>query len=202
MSFKAILGIVGCCLFLGAASKSSAQMGGPVSVTLGQERDKYNIDGEFTSPVSPKTAWDVLTDYANLSKFVSSIHSHIRGKNGKDFLVHQVAGGGFLFITVSVEVLLEVHEKPFTSIRMKDVSGKDFKSYSGVWGIHPAPGGVHVTYKLKIERNEKTPGFINGDLLRNTTKDLLSQVRKEMERRETKKAEMNQETPVNHAIKK
>ena len=107
--FKALLRIVGCCLIFVAASNGSGDTNSPVSVTLVPDKDKYVIVGKFISQADPQTAWSVLTDYDHLSKFVSSIRSHVRDEEGNILLVHQVASGGFLFFTASVEVLLKVH---------------------------------------------------------------------------------------------
>ena len=73
-------------------------------------------------------------------------------------------------------------------ILFKDVGHKNFKSYTGIWTLRPTSQGVKVKYQLRVTRNEKTPDFINGDLLRNVTKDLLNQFRGEMERREAMNA--------------
>jgi hypothetical protein len=153
---------------------------------LAQTGDTYDIGAEFTAPVDPQIAWNVLTDYDHMSKFIASISGHIKSETGDDLLVHQVATGGFFIFTVSVEALLKIHEEPMTSIRFTDISGKDFKSYGGAWNMRVVPGGVNVTYQLEAERNQHTPGFVNGEVLRVSTGNLLKQVRTEMERREGK----------------
>ena len=194
MSFNQFLRLMGCCLVILAFPKSSGAVDSPVSVTLDQEGGRYSLVEEITVLVDPQIAWNVLTDYDHLSQFVHSIRGHIRSKNGEVFLVHQVASGGFLFFTASVEVLLKVHEEPNRWILFKDVSGKDFKGYSGIWTLRPVSQGVVVNYQLEVERNKNTPGFVSGDLLRSATKDLLNEVRVEMERRESKIEQGNKST--------
>lgn len=183
MSAPSSLKVIGCSIVFIVASLSWGNGDKPVSVTLGEVLKQYDLQGDFTAPVDPQTAWDVLTDYDHLSQFIHSMRGHIRSEKGEDFLVHQVATGGFLFFTASVEVLLNIHEDPIHSIVFKDVSGKDFESYTGSWTLQPVPAGVEVTYRLHAERNKQTPGFVSGKLLQSTTGDLLNEVRKEMERR-------------------
>src|SRR5208282_6367575 len=112
MFSKTIYRVIGCLLILGMASKSMGGTDAPVSATLMQNGDVYSISAEFTAPVDPLTAWNVLTDYDHMSNFIASIRGHIRSEKGDDLLVHQVATGGFLIFTVSVEALLKIHEDP------------------------------------------------------------------------------------------
>lgn len=184
MSFQSYLRTAALGLAFGAACGGWAAGDSPVSVTLAEEMKQYNLQGEFIVPVDPQTVWDVLTDYDHLSKFIHSMRGHIRSGNGDDLVVSQVGTGGFLFFTVSVKVLLRIHEEPIHSIEFTDISGKDFKSYSGSWTLQPVPEGMQVIYRLHAERNQNTPGFISGGLLQSTTRDLLDEVRKEMERRQ------------------
>ena len=111
------------------------------------------------------------------------MRGHIRSQKGDDLLVHQVATGGFLFFTVSVTALLKVHEDPIQSIDFDDNSRKDFKCYAGSWNLLPVPQGTQITYQLEAQKNKNTPGFVNGKVLHDTTRDLLNEVREEMERR-------------------
>jgi hypothetical protein len=187
---KKIFMAMGCWLVLGITPKCLGAMDAPVSATLMQDGDVYTISAEFTAPVDPQTAWNVLTDYDHMSSFIASIHGHIRSEKGDDLLVHQVATGGFLIFTVSVEALLKIHEDPMTDIHFTDISGKDFKDYGGVWTLKTIPQGVDVVYHLVAERNSHTPGFVNGEVLRSSTGNLLKQVRTEMERRQAKAAPM------------
>jgi hypothetical protein len=180
------LRVIGCWLVFLVPLRCFGNSDAPVFATLAETGDTYNISAEFTSPVDQQIAWNVLTDYDDMSKFIASIHGHIRSEKGDDLLVHQVATGGFFIFSVSVEALLKIHEEPMTSIHFTDISGKDFKSYSGVWTMRVVPGAVNVTYQLEAERNKHTPGFVNGEVLRSSTGNLLKQVRTEMERREAK----------------
>jgi hypothetical protein len=186
MSFGVFLRVIGCWLVFLASPRCFGNTDAPVSATLAQTGDTYNIAAEFTAPVCTQTAWNVLTDYDHMSNFIASIHGHIKSETGDDLLVHQVASGGFLIFTVSVEALLKIHEDPMDEILFKDISWKDFKSYSGIWTLEEVPQGVRVTYQLEAERNKHTPGFVNGEVLRSSTGNLLKQVRTEMERRQAK----------------
>jgi uncharacterized protein YndB with AHSA1/START domain len=183
LSLKIVLQAAGCWLFFLSASLCSASGDAPVSVVL-TERDSYTLNAQFIVPVPPQNAWNVLTDYDHLSQFVHSMKGHIRSEKGDDLLVNQVATGGFLFFTVSVSALLLIHEEPIHDILFTDTTGKDFKSYSGSWNLLPIPQGTQITYQLKAEKNKNTPGFVTGKILQSTTRDLLNELRMEMERRE------------------
>src|SRR5262245_55829591 len=55
------------------------------------------VHGDFLAPVSASVAWDVLTDYDHIPKFVSSMRaSHVERSEDGGLLVRQDAVGGVL----------------------------------------------------------------------------------------------------------
>jgi hypothetical protein len=158
------------------------------SFTFQQAGDDCRFTGDFKVPADPQIAWNVLTDYDHQSRFVQNLHYHIRQKDGNSLLVEMTAGGGFLFIRQEVKGLLRVQEDPMKSVAFDEVSHQKFDLYQGLWTLQPDGDGkdVDVSYRLQTRKNHFTPGFVTPDLLRQTSEDLMVQMRREMVRREEK----------------
>jgi hypothetical protein len=154
-----------------------------------QEKDHVDeVNGSFNVGDDPSVAWDVLTDYERLPKFVGSLKkSHIEETLGPyHFLLEQEFEGGFLFITKRVRVVLDVQESRNQTIDFTDTDHKDFAFYRGSWRLLPDPGkGFKITYTLKAMKNFDSP--FAGDYMRGGIKDLLDAVRREILRRQADK---------------
>ncbi len=177
---------IGFLVFLTAGTKLSRDQ---VQFTFRQELDHYDFNGAFNVTADPQVVWQVLTDYNHFSNFISNMHCHIHQQDGNDLLVQQTVGGGFLFIREEIKGLLKVHEDPFTALSLQEVSQKSFKLYQGSWKIKPDPSGSSavVTYELEAEKNSHTPGFVTPDLFRQSTEDLMVEMKREIEKREAKR---------------
>jgi len=146
-------------------------------------REKAGVDeikAEFYVKADVQTAWNVLSDYEHIPRFVSTMKkSHIEKRCEDNLLLTQEAEAGFLFITKRVHVLLKIHEIPGKSISFEDVSLKDFCFYQGFWSIEPAAqGGVSVIYELEAKKNFDAP--FAGDYMNGGVKDLITAVQKEI----------------------
>ena len=84
------------------------------------------IDADFIEKVSPEAAWNVLTDYAGIPTFVTSMKSsRVLTRSGADVVVEQMAVGHFQ-VTKTLDILLKIKETPFSSISFEDIRLKDF----------------------------------------------------------------------------
>ena len=156
----------------------------PVDVALDDSRGSCRVRGWFAAPVPEAVAWDVLTDYDNIGRFVRSVRAsrRERGADGQ-LLLRQDAVGGVFILRRRMQALLEIHEDSGSRIRLRDVLGRYFNRYVGEWGISADSTGTRVDYRLEAEpRAVVARAFCRG-LLRNTAEDLLTQVRAEMMRR-------------------
>jgi hypothetical protein len=154
-----------------------------------QEGNRYFFHGLFEVKTDPQVAWEVLTDYDNLSRFVANMNCRILSREEGEWMVDQTVGGGFLFIRQEVKGLLRVRVKPYETIWVEEITRRQFGLYEGTWSIESCPpeGVLKVGYSLQVERNGATPGFVTADLFRQSQEDLLIGMKREMDRREAKK---------------
>ncbi len=154
-----------------AASVTTTVAGPQVSVT-GIGKGAYRIEGSFGVDAPPHVAWAVLTDYDNLSSFVSSMRSSAaaRPESGR-LLVTQEAIGRAGPFSRKLHVVLDVTEQP-----------PGFQSYVGAWAIDSDGAGARVTYTVEA-RPRSSPPFFARSILSSNARALLEQVRLEMLRR-------------------
>jgi hypothetical protein len=168
-------------LGIGAAAPCGADpLFQPISFSAHEKDGVDEVKAQFYVRADAPIAWNVLSDYENIPKFVHTMKkSHIEKRCDENLLLTQEAEAGFLFITKKVHVLLKVHEIPGQSISFEDVSLKDFCFYQGSWNIKSAPqGGVSVVYQLEAKKNFDAP--FAGDYMNGGVKDLITAVQKEI----------------------
>jgi hypothetical protein len=153
-------------------------------VSLDREAGHCHAQGRFHAAVPVAIAWQVLTDYEGITRFVHSVReSRLEpGPDGQPRLRQDAVGSAFL-VHRRVRVLLKLDEVPNRRIGFHDVLGEDFREYHGEWRLLPDTAGVRIEYELSAEPNSALLRmFCRGSLLHGA-EDLLAQVRDEMLRR-------------------
>jgi len=142
------------------------------------------LEGGFSVSASPGIVWSVLTDYDGIGRFVSSMReSHVTRRASDSVFVEQEAVGRMFLFSRRLHARLRIHEEPPARIRFEDVLGKDFRHYRGEWSIGSAGSGATVIYRLEADPAFSIPDFVARSAFRGAARDLLKQVRAEIERR-------------------
>jgi len=143
----------------------------------------YRVEGSFRVDAPQPVVWAVLTDYDNLSSFVSSMRtsSAARPDSGRLVVTQEAVGRAGPF-SRTLHVVLDVSEDPPGRIEFRDVSGASFHSYVGAWAIDANGAGARVTYTLEARPRSSPPLFARA-ILASNARGLLEQVRLEMLRR-------------------
>lgn len=95
--------------------------------------------------------WATLTDYNNIAKFVPgmSVSRELTSNKPGIRLVEQIGKDSLLSLVLPDHVILEVHEKPKTTIGFRAVSGKVL-SMQGEWVIHGISQPVTLLYRVRV----------------------------------------------------
>ena len=142
------------------------------------------IDADFLEEVSPETAWAVLTDYAGIPTFVTSMKSsRVLARSGADVIVEQLAVGHFLWVSKTLDVLLKIKEQPLSSISFEDIRLKDFDFYRGEWTLFQETDGIRIRYTLSMKAHVEPPAFMRNQAIKKNVTELLEQIQAEMYRR-------------------
>jgi hypothetical protein len=163
-----------------------ATVAGPtdIAVTLGNGRGSCSVEGVYTAPVPRAVAWQVLTDYDSLGRFVHSIEaSRLERQADGRLLVRQQAVGGPALFPHHVHVLLALDLEPEQRIGFHDLLGKDFESYVGEWRLSGDSTATRVEYRLDAEPHGFLAHTFCHGALHHMAEELLTEVRDEMTRR-------------------
>ncbi|HKQ56982.1 MAG TPA: SRPBCC family protein [Candidatus Eisenbacteria bacterium] len=157
---------------------------GDVTVQVTRGAAGLEVEGRCTVVAPVAIVWEVLTDYDGIDRFVSSMReSRVTERDEHHALVEQVAVGRLFLFSRKFQVTLFVEEFPDTTIRFADALGKDFESYVGEWRIEARPEGVGLVYQVGARPSFSIPDFLARGVFRRTARDLLAQVKTEIERR-------------------
>src|SRR6187399_2778323 len=84
----------------------------PADVTVDDTDGSCRVRASFTAPVSRDIAWNVLSDYDSIGRFVSSVRtSRMERQADGRFLLRQDAVGSVFMFKHRIQVLLEIEEK-------------------------------------------------------------------------------------------
>jgi hypothetical protein len=166
------------------SSLSAPAMGAntPINVDVERAADKaFMVDAAFDVNVPASIAWEVLTDYEGIGRFVSSIRqSTIKKREGGRVLLEQHGVGHAWIVALPMHVVLDVREQDQRALTFRDVCGKSFTTYEGAWELATIGSATRVTYRLKADPNGAQPPMLARHAIRGSVKKLLDEVRQEI----------------------
>ncbi len=173
------------------AASVTAYAAPDVSVNAVRSGDGARVEGEFSVPVPLPVAWEVLTDYGEQPRFLTSLReSKVLRRWRGGCLLRQASRLEWWMLRKTVSVTLRIHEQARTEVAFEDESRSDVRRYAGAWTLAQDKGGVRVRYRLEAEPNEWLPGLLVRRALTLHAREALEQVRREMMRRLAAKREM------------
>jgi hypothetical protein len=182
MKFRRTLLLTGSMVVLSFLCAPALGANTPIDVDVDRGADKaYVVDAAFDVNVPAPIAWDVLTDYEGISRFVSSIRqSTIKRRESGRVLLEQHGVGRAWIISLPMHVVLDVREHDERVLAFRDVCGKSFSTYEGTWELSTIEGGTRVTYRLKADPTGRQPAMLAKSAIRGSVKQLLDEVREEI----------------------
>ncbi len=122
--------------------------------------DTFEVRAEAEIDADPIAAWDVLTDYDRLAKFIPGMQeSKIVSRTGSTVIVDQRGDATLLFLTFPMRARLEIQEHPFESVVSNAISG-NFKDLHGEYHLKAAGTGMVLQFNATF-----TPDFSFPPLL-------------------------------------
>jgi ribosome-associated toxin RatA of RatAB toxin-antitoxin module len=125
--------------------------------------------------LEPDWLWAVLTDYANLSRFIPNLaSSRLLWRRGNRVGLEQVGTQQFCGLRFSARVELELEEhREAGELRFQMRSG-DFRRFDGVWRIDTDPSSTRLLYALVVQGK---PGMPIGLIEQRLQQDLANNLR-------------------------
>jgi ribosome-associated toxin RatA of RatAB toxin-antitoxin module len=134
--------------------------------------------------LDPQWLWAVLTDYANLSRFIPNLESSRQlWRRGNRVGLEQVGCQQFCGLRFSARVELELEEDPAAGeLRFQMVRG-DFRRFEGIWRIAGAAEASSLLYELTVQGRPGMPIGLIEQRLRDDLANNLRGVQQEAQRR-------------------
>ena len=152
-------------------------------IRIARNQGAFKIDASLRVEAHHHIAWQVLTDYNNLARFVPGMQtSQVVSGPGEPLLLKQTGQSGFLLFTLPIEVLVRITETPLEAIRFEAVGGS-FKNKQGEWRIERQADATLLIYRASITPGFWVPPQIGTAVIGQDVRNKLSGVAREMQRR-------------------
>ena len=152
-------------------------------IRIERNQDAIVINASLRVDVHHHIAWQVLTDYDNLARFVPGMQSSkIVSRPGEPLLLKQTGQSGFLLFSLPIEVLVQVTEAPLEAVRFHGVGGS-FKNKHGEWRIEPQGDATLLIYQANIVPGFWVPPLIGPTVMGQDVRSKLLALAQEMRRR-------------------
>lgn len=166
--------------FAAAIVGVDASTAAPPTISVQEAGGAYMVAARFTV-VGPDTlVREVLTDYANIPRFMPDVRSsEIVQRDGAVVRVRQEAVSKYMMFSKRVRLVLDVEEGPGV-IRFRDRSNESFARYEGTWTIVRDGDLTEVRYELTAQPAFKVPGFVLRKLLNRDAGIMIDRLRAEI----------------------
>lgn len=164
----------------GAASASAADM----TVTVERNGDLVVVDAGFDVAVTPREAWQVLTDYEHMTQFLPNLTSStVLMRNESTLRVSQNGRIPFGPFWLSFEYVRAIDLVPYREIRSHAVGGS-LRKGEVVTRLEEHGAGTRVLYHSELVPAIWVPFGIGSMFVRRNIGEQLASLRSEMMRRQ------------------
>lgn len=156
------------------------------AVTVREARGIYSVTARFHVPQSPALALAVLTDYAQIPRFMPGVEtSLVLERSPGRAVVEQEAVSRLMLFSKRVHLVLEITESA-DSLIFRDRSGRSFTRYEGTWLLCEVNGQTQILYELTAQPSFDVPEFLLKRLLRRDSGQMIEGLRREIAARSTR----------------
>ncbi|WP_271252074.1 SRPBCC family protein [Pseudanabaena sp. Chao 1811] len=152
------------------------------------EKGKYVARVLVTA--SPDAVWRVLTDYANLSKFIPNMtSSKVLESYGNRKVIEQVDTRQVFIVSIVSRTKLAIEETDRKQIDFRLIDG-DLSKMEGYWKIEPVSAipnrpanQVLITYTVNAQPSDSTPADAFYGIFKDALNDTLQAIKNEIKSR-------------------
>lgn len=156
------------------------------AVAVREARGIYSVTARFQVPQSPALALAVLTDYAQIPRFMPGVEtSLVLERSPGRAVVEQEAVSRLMLFSKRVHLVLEITESA-DSLVFRDRSGRSFTRYEGTWLLCEVNGQTQILYELTAQPSFDVPEFLLKRLLRRDSGQMIEGLRREIAARSTR----------------
>jgi carbon monoxide dehydrogenase subunit G len=158
--------------------------GSPVrSIEITQNGDGYVATIVMQAPVPPKIAWDVLSDFGNMEKWVPNVReSKIVSNNGNVLTIEQKGTFKYGLLSIPYTSVRKMELEPEKTILATQVQGSMRKLVS-LMRVSPDGAGTRLDYRLEMVPSTIASTVMSKDFLQGELTEQFTAIVGEMVRR-------------------
>lgn len=156
-----------------------------VDMQIGVSRsgELYVVDALIVVPFSPREAWDVLTDFDAMARFVPNLEvSRVTSRSGDRLQVEQRGVARWGPLSQVFTMVREIELQPIDEVRSKSIGGS-LRQVSSVTRFAAAVGGTEIHHHLEFSVDTWMPSFLAQPFLQHEVREQFDAVVGEMLRR-------------------
>lgn len=181
----ALLLVLWAALPLPAAAAASPKPA-DISVDVQRDGEAIVVDVNLVVQAAPREAWDVLTDYDHMARFVSSLtRSEILSWSNESLLVAQTSRYRVGFLALEFHSVREIELIPLREIRSRLVGG-DMKASTFTTRLMAEDGATRIVNHARFIPDRWIPPVIGIAMLKTETRRQFSDLRAEILRRKAR----------------
>ena len=176
---RASLFVTSVAVLAGALVASAGNRSEP-TVSVREHEGAYVVEARFSVPESAAVVHEVLTDYANIPRFMPDVRSsEVLARDQGYARVEQEAVSKFMLFSRRVHLVLDVDEEAGV-IRFRDRCKKSFERYEGTWTIAAGADRTEIAYELSARPAFAVPEFVLRKLLNRDSRLMIDRLRTEI----------------------
>ncbi len=143
----------------------------------------FSVRARATMEAPAPLAWEVLTDYDNLARFIPGLsRSRVLLREANRAVIEQRGEARFLIFSYPIEVRYEVQESPLAWVASRSVAG-NLRRMSGRYDLQHRDGHVVLRYAGQLEPDFDLPPFVGALAVRSMVEEQFTAMVAEIERR-------------------
>jgi hypothetical protein len=180
--------LIACWLALVATSAWAAAADQDIVVHVKKDGAEITVDVDCPVIAPVPAVWDVLTDYDNMTSFISNLeYSNVQARVDNVLRVHQRGKATRGPLSFTFDNVREVELRPFIEVRSRLISG-DLKASAFTTRIVDVDGVVHIVNSGRYTPKLWVPPIIGPAMIEAETRKQFAEIRAEILRRSERRA--------------
>jgi carbon monoxide dehydrogenase subunit G len=176
--------LCGCLALAACAIAASAAAQSPVrSIDVAYDGETYVVKAQMFAPVSQAIAWDVLTDFSNMAKWVPNVRESSIVKPGdKQITIEQRGTAKFGVLSFSYTSVREIVLNPQTTIQSTQIKGS-MRRQQSLMTLSTEGDGTRLQYQLEVVPSALASAVLSQDFLKHEIEEQFTAIVGEMIKR-------------------
>ena len=157
-----------------------------IEITIQNDGEQIIVDATFTVPVKPQLVWETLTDFENIPKFISSVHSSkVINRTDNILYVSQDSIIKVGILTFSFESLRQINLFPYWKIRERMIRG-NMRKMEETTQLLLEGNHTRIAYHASIVPDMWVQKFIGQVFIEDEAREQFQEIIREILRRNKK----------------